>query len=65
MSGFLWTALTALACGLVSAAPAAGQDYYAGKTIDFVIGGNPGGGFDIYARAMTRHLSRHIPGARA
>jgi tripartite-type tricarboxylate transporter receptor subunit TctC len=41
---------------------AAAQDYYAGKTIDFVIGGNPGGGFDIYARALARHLSRYIPG---
>jgi tripartite-type tricarboxylate transporter receptor subunit TctC len=47
------------------AAPAAAEDYYAGKTIDFIIGGNPGGGFDIYARAITRHLPRHIPGAPA
>ncbi|MPZ41637.1 MAG: hypothetical protein GEU95_27055 [Rhizobiales bacterium] len=44
------------------ALPAAAQDYYAGKTIDFVIGGNPGGGFDIYARALARHLPRHIAG---
>jgi tripartite-type tricarboxylate transporter receptor subunit TctC len=43
-------------------APATAQDYYAGKSIDFVIGGNPGGGFDIYARAIMRHLARHIPG---
>jgi tripartite-type tricarboxylate transporter receptor subunit TctC len=47
------------------ALPAAAQDYYAGKTIDFVIGGNPGGGFDIYARALARHLPRHIPGTPA
>jgi tripartite-type tricarboxylate transporter receptor subunit TctC len=47
------------------AAPAGAQDYYAGKTIDFVIGGNPGGGFDIYARAIVRHLARHIPGTPA
>lgn len=47
------------------AAPAVAQDYYAGKTIDFIIGGNPGGGFDIYARAIARHLPRHIPGAPA
>jgi tripartite-type tricarboxylate transporter receptor subunit TctC len=43
-------------------ASATAQDYYAGKSIDFVIGGNPGGGFDIYARAIVRHLARHIPG---
>jgi tripartite-type tricarboxylate transporter receptor subunit TctC len=41
---------------------ATAQGYYAGKSIDFVIGGNPGGGFDIYARAIVRHLARHIPG---
>ena len=55
------------ACCLMGAigavlAPANAADYYAGKTIDFVIGGNPGGGFDIYARALARHWSRHIPG---
>jgi tripartite-type tricarboxylate transporter receptor subunit TctC len=54
-------AALAIAAGL-PIAPAPAQDYYAGKTIDFVIGGNPGGGFDIYARALSRHWSRHIPG---
>jgi tripartite-type tricarboxylate transporter receptor subunit TctC len=47
---------------LLTLAPARAADYYAGKTIDFIIGGNPGGGFDIYARALARHWSRHIPG---
>jgi tripartite-type tricarboxylate transporter receptor subunit TctC len=41
---------------------AGAADYYAGKTIDFIVGGNPGGGFDIYSRTLSRHLSRHIPG---
>ena len=27
-----------------------------------ILGFNPGGGFDTYARAVVRHLSRHIPG---
>ncbi len=48
-----------------AAIPAPAQDYYAGKTIDFVVGGNSGGGFDIYARAIARHLTRHIPGTPA
>ena len=47
---------------VLSQTPAAPADYYAGKTIDFIVGGNPGGGFDIYARALARHWSRHIPG---
>jgi tripartite-type tricarboxylate transporter receptor subunit TctC len=54
-------ALQAFGLGLASA-PAAAADYYAGKTIDFIIGNFPGGGFDIYARALARHFNRHIPG---
>ena len=47
------------------AAPAAAADYYAGKTIDFLIGGDVGGGYDIYARVISRHLPRFIPGSPA
>ncbi|MPZ41636.1 MAG: hypothetical protein GEU95_27050 [Rhizobiales bacterium] len=55
------TALSALAIAL-SAPSAAAQDYYAGKTIDLVIGSGPAGGYDIYGRALARHIVRHIPG---
>ena len=44
------------------AVPATAQDYYAGRTIEFIVGGDSGGGYDIYARAVARHLARHIPG---
>jgi len=43
-------------------APAAAQDYYAGRTIDLVIGSGPAGGYDIYGRALARHINRHSPG---
>jgi tripartite-type tricarboxylate transporter receptor subunit TctC len=53
-------ALSALtATGLTCAFAA---DYYAGKSIDLLIGAPPGGGYDIYARALARHYGRHIPG---
>ncbi len=42
--------------------PAAAQDYYAGRTIELIVGGDSGGGYDIYARALARHLARHIAG---
>ena len=42
--------------------PAAAADYFAGKSIDLLIGAPPGGGYDIYARALSRHIGRHIPG---
>ncbi len=42
--------------------PATAQDFYAGKTIDLLVGAPPGGGYDIYGRAVARHMARHIPG---
>src|ERR1700731_1164399 len=47
---------------MAMAAPAGANDFYAGKTIDLIVGNSPGGGFDIYARAVAQHLGRHIPG---
>jgi tripartite-type tricarboxylate transporter receptor subunit TctC len=59
-------ATTCVLAGLIAlAAPAtsaAAGDYYAGKSIDLLIGAPPGGGYDIYARALARHYGRHIPG---
>lgn len=47
------------------AQPASAAEFYAGKTINFVIGGNPGGGYDTYARLVGRHIGDHIPGRPA
>ncbi len=54
-----------VAAVVLAASPASAADFYAGKTIDLLIGGNVGGGYDIYARAIGRHLGRFIPGAPA
>jgi len=52
-----------LCCALLCATvPAFAADYYAGKTIEFTVGADVGGGFDIYARSIAKHLPRHIPG---
>jgi tripartite-type tricarboxylate transporter receptor subunit TctC len=37
-------------------------DFYKGKTLDFYIGYSVGGGYDLYARTVARHLAKHIPG---
>src|SRR6266699_3153338 len=42
--------------------PALAADYYAGKSLEFVVGADAGGGYDIYARTVARHLGSHIPG---
>jgi tripartite-type tricarboxylate transporter receptor subunit TctC len=55
------TALTILAVRPVAAADAV-ESFYAGKTVQLLIGYSAGGGYDIYARVLARHLSRHIPG---
>jgi tripartite-type tricarboxylate transporter receptor subunit TctC len=38
------------------------HEYYRGKTVRIVVGLSAGGGFDIYARALARHLGKHISG---
>ena len=52
----------ACAIGAWPIAPADAADFYAGKTIEFVVGNYVGGGYDIYARTVARHMVRHIPG---
>ena len=37
------------------------EDFFRSKTIRVVINAS-GGGFDVYARTVARHLGRHIPG---
>lgn len=59
-------AVALAACmSIASATFAAAEDFYKDKTIEFYVGGNAGGGYDVYARAIARHLPRHIPGAPA
>ena len=38
------------------------DDFYKDKVIRVIVGGSAGGGFDIYTRAMARHMGKHIPG---
>jgi len=38
------------------------EDFYKGKTINVVIGYSVGGGYDLYARHLARHMGKYIPG---
>ena len=54
-------------CALVAPLALAGtvsaqQNFYAGKTVNIVVGFTPGGGYDAYARLLARHYGRFIPG---
>jgi tripartite-type tricarboxylate transporter receptor subunit TctC len=57
-----YAGLIALCAMSLTSAPAPAADYFAGKSIDLLIGAPPGGGYDIYARVVGRHIGRHIPG---
>jgi tripartite-type tricarboxylate transporter receptor subunit TctC len=41
---------------------ASADEFYKGKTIRFVVGLAPGGGYDLSARTVARHIGKHIPG---
>lgn len=47
-----------LVCGdVLAAAP-----FYEGKNIRFIVGASAGGGYDSYARVLSRHMGRYLPG---
>ena len=37
-------------------------EFYEGKTVRLSVGFSAGGGFDLWARLISRHLGKHIPG---
>jgi hypothetical protein len=41
------------------------EDFYKGKTIQFIVGGSAGGGYDTYTRLIGRHIGQYIPGKPA
>jgi len=49
---------------LVSTAAAADEvaEFYKGKRVTLLVSYGPGGGYDVYARVLARHIGRHIPG---
>lgn len=56
---------TILAAIAAVSAPARAEDvakFYAGKTIQLVVGIAVGSGYDVNARLLARHLANHIPG---
>jgi hypothetical protein len=58
-------AALAFAAIIWQGAPARADDFYQGKTLSLIVGYSPGGGYDINARLLARHIGRHIPGTPA
>jgi tripartite-type tricarboxylate transporter receptor subunit TctC len=55
-----------VAASMLSAAGAVAQpsvaDFYKGQTIKIIVASGPGGGYDTFARLLSRHLGRFVPG---
>jgi tripartite-type tricarboxylate transporter receptor subunit TctC len=51
-----------LAALLVGTAVAQPPGAFAGKTVTMLIGFGPGGGYDLWARTVAKHIGKHLPG---
>ena len=57
------SALAGVLVGALAPSSAAeAQDFYKGKTVNFLIGSAAGGGYDTYSRLISTHIGRHLPG---
>jgi tripartite-type tricarboxylate transporter receptor subunit TctC len=61
--GRLRSCLVLGALSLFLSSPVSAQEsFYKGKTLTFLVGAPPGGGFDTMTRIVARHMGRHLPG---
>src|SRR5215510_11290771 len=60
----MWKAIVALACVIwaFGARAQSVEEFYKGKTVNLIIGYSVGGGYDLYARQLARHIGKYIPG---
>lgn len=67
MSGFAKAAAAWFVMCLAVVSPARSDDaveaFYKGRQLNVIVGYGTGGGFDVYARIVSRHIGRFIPGS--
>src|SRR5205085_3703126 len=57
--------LASVVVALTVASPARAQsveEFYRGRSVTILVGFTAGGGYDLYARLLGRHIGRYIPG---
>jgi tripartite-type tricarboxylate transporter receptor subunit TctC len=59
---FIHALLVSAALVPFSQASAASDEFYRGKVIRLIVGFSAGGGFDTYARTVSRYMGKYIPG---
>lgn len=56
-----------LTCAFMAAtAPAcaqSGADFFAGKTVNYIVATAPGGGYDTYGRLIAEYMQKYLPGS--
>jgi tripartite-type tricarboxylate transporter receptor subunit TctC len=59
LSAAMVFAVTGIAWPVSAATPA---EFYRGRVVQVLVGFSAGGGYDLYARVLARHLGKHIAG---
>lgn len=54
--------LVGVSLALFQSAQAQDEAFFKDKTLRVIVGSAPGGGYDAYARLVSEHMRRHIPG---
>jgi hypothetical protein len=60
--GVFLLAIFILPLMVISALSASVDEFYKGKTIQFIVGGTAGGGYDTYTRLIARYFAQYVPG---
>lgn len=53
----------ALAPAAATAQDATGAAFFDGKTVDYIVTTEPGGGYDTYGRLVAEFMQKHLPGS--
>ena len=62
MKRFVTVTLILLGLALFLHQNSAYAQFYKGKTVRITVGFSAGGGYDLWARLVSRHMGKHIPG---
>jgi tripartite-type tricarboxylate transporter receptor subunit TctC len=62
LMGFLFLTLELVNALIIEPAAAQTPPFFQGKTVRIIVGNLPGDTHDIFARAYSRHMGKHIPG---
>ena len=52
----------AFAAAPIAAIAQTPEEFWRGKSIDYIVPTSPGGDYDLRSRLMSRHFPKHIPG---